>query len=256
MAGPRLDDAAADLYADLRLAPVLRQVLRHSGRLMGAAAGSVSLVDEPAGSYEKVAEQGAPCRLGQRFPLEEGLTGRVVVRRGPVVVDRYLDVAGAHLPVGHATGRGAAVAVPLWWRGEVIGANVVFAGRRRRFTVAEVDGLEALTALAAPAVVSTSAATGGLPEQRVPGRLALVRAEPPARSSPASTLTPREQEVLALLGRGLGDRAVAAELVLSRKTVEKHVGAVLRKTGTSSRTAAVVRAIERGWLPAPGATDG
>jgi DNA-binding NarL/FixJ family response regulator len=30
--------------------------------------------------------------------------------------------------------------------------------------------------------------------------------------------------------------------------VEKHVGAVLRKTGTSSRTAAVMNALERGWL--------
>ena len=253
MAGPRLDDAAADLYADLRLAPVLRQVLRHSGRLMDATAGSVSLVDEPGGTYEKVAEQGAPCRLGQRFPLDEGLTGRVVAQRGPVVVDRYGDVAGAHLPVGHATSRGAAVAVPLWWRGEVVGANVVFAGRRRRFTVAEVDGLEALTALAAPAVVRSGGPSGG----RVRGRLGLAPADPPqARPTPASPLTPREREVLALLGRGLGDRAVAAELVVSHKTVEKHVGAVLRKTGTASRTAAVVRAIERGWLPAPGGADG
>jgi DNA-binding NarL/FixJ family response regulator len=30
--------------------------------------------------------------------------------------------------------------------------------------------------------------------------------------------------------------------------VEKHVGAVLRKTGTSSRTAAVVHALDQGWL--------
>jgi hypothetical protein len=37
--------------------------------------------------------------------------------------------------------------------------------------------------------------------------------------------------------------------VISPKTVEKHVGALLRKTGTTSRTAAVMRALERGWLP-------
>lgn len=41
---------------------------------------------------------------------------------------------------------------------------------------------------------------------------------------------------------------MAEELLISPKTVEKHVGAVLRKTGTASRTAAVMCALERGWL--------
>ena len=57
--------------------------------------------------------------------------------------------------------------------------------------------------------------------------------------------------MLALLARGRRDREIAATLAISAKTVEKHVGAVLRKTGTPSRTAAVVDAIERGWLPGP-----
>jgi hypothetical protein len=51
-----------------------------------------------------------------------------------------------------------------------------------------------------------------------------------------------------LLARGLSDRSIAHELLISPKTVEKHVGAVLRKTGTSSRTAAVMCALERNWL--------
>ena len=51
-----------------------------------------------------------------------------------------------------------------------------------------------------------------------------------------------------MLADGLSDREVAGRLMISRKTVEKHVGATLRKTGTPSRTAAVVRAIDRGWL--------
>ncbi len=67
----------------------------------------------------------------------------------------------------------------------------------------------------------------------------------PASGSP---LTPRELEVLALIGLGMSDREVAAALVISRKTAEKHVGALLRKTGTTRRTAAVMRALEWGWL--------
>jgi DNA-binding NarL/FixJ family response regulator/two-component sensor histidine kinase len=51
-----------------------------------------------------------------------------------------------------------------------------------------------------------------------------------------SGLTSREREVRALLERGLPDKVIAQRLVISVKTVEKHVGAVLRKTGARSRT--------------------
>jgi DNA-binding NarL/FixJ family response regulator len=74
----------------------------------------------------------------------------------------------------------------------------------------------------------------------------------PDDSAERSPLTRREQETIALLARGLSNRQVAGALVLSPKTVEKHVAAVLHKTGTSSRTAAVMSALERGWLPRPG----
>ena len=46
---------------------------------------------------------------------------------------------------------------------------------------------------------------------------------------------------------------MAAALVLSPKTVEKHVAAVLRKTGTVSRIAAVMTALDRGLAPGPDA---
>ena len=46
-------------------------------------------------------------------------------------------------------------------------------------------------------------------------------------------LTPREQEVFALLVRGLSSKAIAAELNLSPKTVEDHRAQIAAKTGTS-----------------------
>jgi signal transduction histidine kinase/DNA-binding NarL/FixJ family response regulator len=54
-----------------------------------------------------------------------------------------------------------------------------------------------------------------------------------------AALTAREREVRALVGRGLMDKQIAAELHISVKTVEKHVGALLRKTGAANRTALV-----------------
>jgi len=48
-------------------------------------------------------------------------------------------------------------------------------------------------------------------------------------------LTPREREVMRLIARGYTYREVAKELVLSVKTVETHVSAVLRKLQLSDR---------------------
>jgi signal transduction histidine kinase/DNA-binding NarL/FixJ family response regulator len=49
-------------------------------------------------------------------------------------------------------------------------------------------------------------------------------------------LTEREREVRGLMEQGLPDKLIAERLVLSVKTVEKHAGAVLRKTGVRNRT--------------------
>ncbi|MEV6849932.1 LuxR C-terminal-related transcriptional regulator [Actinoplanes sp. NPDC051411] len=70
---------------------------------------------------------------------------------------------------------------------------------------------------------------------------------PVAYGNKAGPLTPRETEVLALLREGLTDRAIAARLVLSAKTVEKHVGAIMRKTNTTNRTAAVMAVLRNEW---------
>jgi signal transduction histidine kinase/DNA-binding NarL/FixJ family response regulator len=61
----------------------------------------------------------------------------------------------------------------------------------------------------------------------------------------AAALSGREREVLHLLERGLTDRGIAEALTISVKTVEKHVGAILRKTGARNRTEAALRGRER-----------
>jgi DNA-binding NarL/FixJ family response regulator len=53
-------------------------------------------------------------------------------------------------------------------------------------------------------------------------------------------LTPRQNEVLALLLQGLPNKLIARELNLSVETVKDHVAAVLRALGVSSRTQAVL----------------
>ncbi|MGH3635293.1 MAG: alpha/beta fold hydrolase [Mycobacterium sp.] len=66
---------------------------------------------------------------------------------------------------------------------------------------------------------------------------------------PASVLlSRREREVLALVARGLSDREIAQQLVLSPHTVHRHVANIRHKLGRGSRTAAVAEAARLGLL--------
>ncbi len=328
-----LADSARALYEDARLVPLLRRLMTTSCALTKSIGSSISIVDPAAGRYTKVAERGTACRLGQTFPLEEGVTGRVMASRRPIVLESYRDVVTGHLSPESRARDGAVAAIPIWWRGEVIGANVVFAGCRRTFSSSEIDQLEAVTQVVAPGIVTAAtrdfamadlfrrsgptqdrqrpaAGTAGagpasvaevalgltslvsraaLHEQlavdsvqvRVLRDEAVLRLQVRAGTErgagwqelvdgadgavqvvlvghidgarvgpdgPPSPFTAREQQVAALLSEGFSDRAIADALHISPKTAEKHVGAVLRKTCTTSRTAAVVRALTRGWL--------
>lgn len=64
----------------------------------------------------------------------------------------------------------------------------------------------------------------------------------------AEPLTPREREVLELLGRGLSNRLIAGELHISEHTVKFHVSSVYAKLGVGSRAGAVSQGARRGLI--------
>ena len=66
----------------------------------------------------------------------------------------------------------------------------------------------------------------------------------PAAANDAHGLTARELEVLRLVAAGRTNKAIAAELVLSERTVERHVSNIFAKLGLSSRSAATAFAYE------------
>jgi DNA-binding CsgD family transcriptional regulator/tetratricopeptide (TPR) repeat protein len=70
------------------------------------------------------------------------------------------------------------------------------------------------------------------------------------RVNPAG-LTARQVDVLRLLGQGYTNAQIASQLVVSVRTVDSHVAAVLGKLGAASRREAAARAAELGVLDAP-----
>ncbi len=67
-----------------------------------------------------------------------------------------------------------------------------------------------------------------------------------------STLTKTEIKVLDFLGRGLSNKELAKELNCSVKTIKNHLNSAFHKLGVSSRTEAVVKAIEKGLISSEG----
>jgi DNA-binding NarL/FixJ family response regulator len=62
-------------------------------------------------------------------------------------------------------------------------------------------------------------------------------------------LTRREEEVAALVARGLTNRQVATELSISDYTVANHVARILRKLGLGSRSQLTAWVVERRTSP-------
>ncbi|MGW4695646.1 response regulator [Kitasatospora cineracea] len=139
------------------------------------------------------------------------------------------DVTAAHL----------AAAVRLVDTGDALLAPSITRRLVERFATA--------TATATATTTSTSTSTGDPDPARPPGT--------PAAPRRLHALTPRELEVLALLGRGLSNTELAGALTLSEATVKTHVARIFAKLGLRDRAQAVVVAYETG-LVTPGSRPG
>jgi len=65
----------------------------------------------------------------------------------------------------------------------------------------------------------------------------------------ADQLTPRERELLALVARGLSNKAIAEKMTISENTVKYYMKNILQKLGAQNRTEAAAHALRSGLVP-------
>lgn len=94
---------------------------------------------------------------------------------------------------------------------------------------------------------------------QIVGVYGIIRSERPVAQSLAAddapTLTPRQHEVLRLLGEGMTTNQMAEEMGLSPETVRNHVKSTLRELNAKSRLEAVLTAYRLGLLRRPELPD-
>lgn len=121
-----ISDVVRDLAGEFQLEPLLEKIISRSLDLSGYSSGSISLVDEGAGTYTKKVDSGVVCQAGLTFPLSEGITGAVVRARQPVIFEAYNQVPGGHIAHDDPRWDCAVMGVPLARNDTIIGSLVMF----------------------------------------------------------------------------------------------------------------------------------
>ncbi|MGU4701489.1 LuxR C-terminal-related transcriptional regulator [Burkholderia cepacia] len=161
-------------------------------------------------------------------PVDNGVMRVISQSNGQGMVR---DTASGRLRIGLAKGEGIEVLVPLRLEGRNIGVVALIS--RRPVPDPSKEDLGALQAIGVMLGALLHAPTRIAPQ--------------PGTCDELTMLTPREQQVFALLPRGLTNAAMADELGIAPGTVKTHVERILQKLKLGDRTQAAVRATECGY---------
>jgi DNA-binding CsgD family transcriptional regulator len=272
LAGGRWDEAASTVatflawpaggFSDLRVyalvisarvgarrgEPGYWPLLDEAAAIAKAAPGAMAALLIAAARAEAAWLEGAPARrigeetgpAGEPGPAEgRWFTGELEVWRHRAGLDCG-DPAGLPEPYRlEITGDGEGAA--RWWqeRGCSYEAALALAGSSDRAALRRaLDTLHELGARPAAAIVGR--------RLRALGEHGVRRGPRPATAANPVGLTSREAEVLELLTAGLSNTEIAARLVLSGRTVDSHVAAILRKLGAHTRGEASAHAARLG----------
>lgn len=222
-----LQGACLALADETETAAGLRAALAQLLRFLTADAAAVLRYDTAA--LTVLAAHGAVLPVGARVPATGALKAALAA---PVLLREQVV---STLKVGTPPQVALELLLPLRSRGKVRGLLAVLSSRTLVLPDAEdITTLQALAGLLAAA----------LPEQAGTARPRGVNREAQAAMA---RLSPREQQVFALLPRGLTNAQLAVELGIAVGTVKIHMERILHKLGLGDRTQAAVRASEWGY---------
>jgi DNA-binding NarL/FixJ family response regulator len=141
-------------------------------------------------------------------------------------------------------GEGTPIVVLLEDLGGELGARALRAGARA--VLARTAAPEEIRAAVRAAAAGLASLPAGLARAVLDGQSGDgVRA--PVESG-ERTLTPREREILALLGEGLVNKEIGVQLGISEHTVKTHLAAIYEKLEVSNRAEAVAQGLRRGLV--------
>lgn len=225
-----LEAAAQTLSLETSLAAGLASVLAQALRFVAADAGLVLL--QEGGGLTVQAAHGAVLPVGARLPLG-GAMGTVLRAPMQASLRQHLD---SRLRVSKNAAVALELLLPLRFGGKAVGLLALMSTHSATApSDDELHTLHALATLLAAAAHSLATARSRTPRREV--------------ADSAARLTAREQQVFALLPRGLSNAEIGAQLGIATGTAKLHVEHILHKLGLRDRTQAAVRAAELGHRP-------
>jgi HD-GYP domain-containing protein (c-di-GMP phosphodiesterase class II) len=261
LSGDRFDDALTAIanFVDLKSpyflghAKAVAELVAEAGRRAGLSQAEVRMLRR-SGLVHDFGRLGVSNAIwDKRGPLGAGERERV--RLHPYLTERMLKQSAALEPLGAIALQhrerldgsgyprglsGAAITRPA----RLLGAADAYQSMRE-----PRPHRPALTAGEAAAELRAEVKVGRLEAEAVEAVLGAAGHRVPRRREGPAGLPPREVEVLRPLARGLSNKEIASELVISPSTVSNHVEHIYAKIGASNRAAAGLFAMQHGLLP-------
>lgn len=174
--------------------------------------------------------------MGQRsIPAVAWLRGRALTMLGRT------DEAEKALSEAHA-GYAALVHPGKLWRIHLELARLFHSQGRSADATNEIGALRRIVERIAPGIPDDTLRQNFL--RKIDGMISAVPDSDSENGHALANLTPRERDVVRLITRGLSNRQIAEELFIGERTVETHVGNILRKLNLDSRTQVVARLLD------------
>jgi signal transduction histidine kinase len=189
---------------ELRLRPLLTNIIHHICDLLHADDGAIALYDRRRHILHVEATVQLPeSEIGAEYEPGEGLMGRVLETGQPVLLDCYGELPRISLP--ELSGN-SVIGVPILARGGLIGVFGIGAHPPRRFTSEDMETLQVFARHAALAIQNALRYTG---EQRRTERMALI-----SRVSQLGTMGLEPEQLVASAAQVIHERLSYPHVVI------------------------------------------